>query len=76
MKDEEPEDDKRNGLYLIAGTSIVAAGIFLCILLALSPFALIWAVNGLFGLNIAYTFINWCYAFVIIVMLRAGDVVK
>jgi len=23
------------------------------------PYAIIWAVNTLFGFNIAYTFINW-----------------
>ncbi len=33
-------------------------------LLVFWPFALIWAVNTLFGLGIAYTFWTWLAAFV------------
>ena len=31
------------------------------------PFALIWAVNTLFGLGIAYTFWTWLAAFIMMV---------
>jgi len=38
-----------------------AAGIILLIILLIifMPFAIIWAVNTLFGLGIAYTFWTW-----------------
>ena len=34
------------------------------------PFLLIWSVNGLFGLMIQYTWANWFYALVIILLMR------
>jgi hypothetical protein len=41
-------------------------------LLLFTPFLLIWAVNGLFGLTIQYTWMNWFYAFVIMCLLRGN----
>jgi hypothetical protein len=37
-----------------------------------TPFLLIWSVNGLFGLMIQYTWANWFYALVIMVLLRGS----
>ena len=34
------------------------------------PFLLIWSVNGLFGLMIQYTWTNWFYSLVIILLMR------
>ena len=41
-------------------------------LLLITPFFLIWALNGLFALAIQYTWTNWLYAFVIMVLLRGS----
>jgi len=41
-------------------------------LLLITPFFLIWAVNGLFALTIQYTWTNWLYAFVIMILLRGN----
>ena len=38
--------------------------------LAFLPFLFIWALNGLFSLSIAYTWMNWFYAVVLFFLLR------
>jgi len=38
----------------------------------LTPFLLIWSVNGLFSLTIQYTWANWFYALVIMVLMRGS----
>lgn len=45
--------DKFTGLGIIAGVILVVA------LVILGPLAVIWALNTLFGLGIAYTFWTW-----------------
>lgn len=37
-----------------------------------TPFLLIWSVNGLFSLTIQYTWANWFYALVIMVLMRGS----
>lgn len=57
----------------LKGTAAGAAGVtvilglllLLFLLLILKPLALIWGVNGLFGLEIPYTFWNFIYAIAI-----------
>lgn len=73
MSDEQDETKTEKIVYK---TTIVIASLVVIAFILLSPLALIWAVNGLFNLNIAYTFLNWLYAFVIVVMLKAGDMTK
>lgn len=40
------------------------------------PFAAIWAVNTLFGLNIAMNFVNWCAAFILLLIFQSHRHVK
>lgn len=47
---------------------IVVALALLCIV----PLVFIWAINTLFGLSMAYTFLNFFAAFLIVVILRGG----
>ena len=51
--------------FLKAGLVIVAVAVVL-----LSPLAVVWALNNLFGLNIAYTWQTW------LSVLILGGVVK
>lgn len=58
------------------GIVFTGIGLILCAigLLLITPFIMIWSVNGLFGLHIEYTWMNWFYAFVIVVFVRGGRV--
>ena len=38
------------------------------------PLAIIWAVNSLFGLGIAYTFLNWVAVLVLTAAFGKSDV--
>lgn len=49
------------------GVILIVIGILLIV-----PFIFIWAVNGLFGLDIQYTWANWFYA-VVIISLTKGN---
>ena len=49
------------------GLILVGIGLFL-----ITPFLLIWSVNGLFKMVIEYTWTNWFYAFIIMVLLRGS----
>jgi len=49
-------------------------GIVLLSLVIAIPLVFIWAVNTLFGLTIAYTFINWFASLLIMIILRADRV--
>jgi hypothetical protein len=49
------------------GLILVGIGLFL-----FTPFLLIWSVNGLFKMVIEYTWTNWFYAFIIMVLLRGS----
>ena len=46
-------------LKLFAGLGVVGLVIGIILLAILWPLIVIWAVNTLFGLGIAYTFVNW-----------------
>jgi hypothetical protein len=41
-------------------------------LVLITPFILIWSINGLFSLAIQYTWTNWFYAFVIMCLVRGN----
>jgi hypothetical protein len=63
-------DNKSNdGYQVINGIAVILLAIGLVLI---TPFLLIWSVNGLFGLSIQYTWMNWFYAFVIMVLLRGS----
>lgn len=36
------------------------------------PFLLIWSVNGLFCLTLQYTWTNWFYALIIMILIRGS----
>gem|GEM_PF-4194297 len=57
----------KNSDMFFTGIGLVLFGIGL---LLLSPFLLIWSVNGLFGMTITFTWTNWFYAFIIMMLLR------
>jgi hypothetical protein len=64
-------DNNNSQIVLGVGVILLAIGIIL-----ITPFLLIWSVNGLFGLTIQYTWMNWFYAFVIMVLLRGSATYK
>jgi hypothetical protein len=51
--------------------AIIIVGLVLCLMLV-SPFILIWAVNGLFGTSVEYTFLNWVYVMILLVFLKSS----
>jgi len=63
-------DNKSNDNYqVINGIAVILLAIGLVLI---TPFLLIWSVNGLFSLSIQYTWMNWFYAFVLMVLLRGS----
>ncbi len=48
---------------------IVLVGIGLLLII---PFILIYAINGLFDMTIPYTWSNWFYALLIMILLRGS----
>lgn len=59
--------DNNSQIVLGVGVILLAIGIIL-----ITPFLLIWSVNGLFSLSIQYTWMNWFYALVLMVLLRGS----
>ena len=59
--------DNNSQIVLGVGVILLAIGIVL-----ITPFLLIWSVNGLFSLSIQYTWMNWLYAFVLMILLRGS----
>jgi hypothetical protein len=59
--------DNNSQIVLGIGVILLAIGLML-----FTPFLLIWSVNGLFSLSIQYTWMNWFYAFVLMVLLRGS----
>lgn len=43
------------------------------VMFVLAPLAVLWALNTLFALGLAYTFTNWLAVFVLIVVLSARN---
>jgi len=54
---------------IVLGIGII---LFAIGLILITPFLLIWSVNGLFSLTIQYTWTNWLYAFVIMLLVRGS----
>jgi hypothetical protein len=54
-------------IVLGIGVILLAIGLIL-----FTPFLLIWSVNGLFALAIQYTWSNWMYALVIMLLVRGS----
>lgn len=73
MKDDNEHDEDENTIRHSAG--IISLGILAVIVaviaLAACPFAVIWAINGLFDLKIPYDFFHWSCAAVLLIMFRA-----
>ncbi len=46
------------------------------ILAMLTPFATLWALNTLFNLNAAYTFLNWLATVILIITLQSAIKIK
>jgi len=46
--------------------------VVICLAIWLLPLALIWALNTLFTLTIAYSTLNWFAAVVLMILLRGG----
>jgi len=57
----------KNEITLGVGLILVGMGFLL-----ITPFLLIWSVNGLFSLTIPFTWTNWFYAFIIMILLRGS----
>ena len=54
---------------IATGLALILLGIGLVLI---TPFILIWSINGLFALAIQYTWTNWFYAFVIVCLVRGN----
>jgi len=60
---------------IMSNTAIFWLVIFALLMALVSPILFIWALNTLFGLSIAYGFLEWLAALLILGVLR-GDGVK
>lgn len=56
---------------LFGGLGIVGVIIAMILLVVLWPLVIVWALNTLFGLGIAYTFWNWLAALVLLLAIKA-----
>jgi hypothetical protein len=56
-------------------TGIIALILLILVYIVISPFVLLWAINGLFHTGLEYSFMNYCYILIILVFLR-GSLVK
>ena len=54
-------------------TQILAIVASVVVILAVVGLAMIWALNTLFGLGIAYTFKTWCAAFLLSVIVGGSS---
>jgi hypothetical protein len=60
-------ENDNSQIVLGIGVILFAIGLIL-----ITPFLLIWSVNGLFALAIQYTWTNWFYALVIMLLVRGS----
>lgn len=44
------------------------------VMFVLAPLAVLWALNTLFALGLAYTFVNWLAVFVLLAAVSARNV--
>lgn len=56
---------------LFGGLGIIGIVIAIFVLAVLWPLVIVWALNTLFGLGIAYTFWNWLAALVLLTAIKA-----
>jgi hypothetical protein len=56
-------------------TGIIAFILLILVYIVISPFVLLWAINGLFNTGLEYSFMNYCYTLIILIFLR-GSLVK
>lgn len=49
---------------------VLGVFLFLVVLIAVTPLAFLWSVNGLFGLSIPYTFHSFLAAWVLLAVIR------
>ena len=61
--------DENDNTQIVLGIGVILLAIGLILF---TPFLLIWSVNGLFSLTIQYTWSNWLYAFVIMLLVRGS----
>jgi ABC-type antimicrobial peptide transport system permease subunit len=61
--------DENDNTQIVLGIGVILLAIGL---LLITPFLLIWSVNGLFSLTIQYTWSNWLYALVIMLLVRGS----
>jgi hypothetical protein len=59
----------KDNSQIVLGMGIILLAIGLILF---TPFLLIWSVNGLFALAIQYTWSNWMYALVIMLLVRGS----
>jgi len=60
-------ENDNSQIVLGIGVILLAIGLIL-----ITPFLLIWSVNGLFALTIQYTWSNWFYSLVIMLLVRGS----
>lgn len=66
-----------NSLFkFFRGLGLVGAVIAIFVLAILWPLVIVWALNTLFGLGIAYTFWNWLAALVLLTAIKARVTAK
>ena len=56
------------------GTTLILIVIFALIMLFVSPILFIWSLNTLFELNIAYGFLEWLAALLLVGMVTGNGV--
>lgn len=56
-------------------TGIITFILLILVYIVISPFVLLWAINGLFNTGLEYSFMNYCYILIILIFLR-GSLVK
>jgi hypothetical protein len=59
----------KNNDALYAGIAML---VVILTVFSLAPFAVIWALNELFHLGIAYTFFNWLAMFVLLILINVS----
>lgn len=55
---------------------ITALVLFAIMLLAMVPFAIIWALNTLFALGLAYSFTNWLAVLILKLLVFYNNIQK
>lgn len=66
------EINPMNAIFkLFGGLGVVGVVIAIILLVVLWPLVVVWALNTLFGLGIAYTFWNWLAALVLITVFTS-----